>query len=193
MLESLVVGVQSLTDLQVWCPWERGCSFPSGPALYRTLWLLNGTSVLWRWNFFKSLCFPVGYPYIPSFQAQEFWSELRLEGFCFVIPMKCCCFLGKICSFFFFLHNTFLKNIFSNHSKLPTSLKGMKNRNKQNSQCVFSPSWPWTPASDLLKPLDYCYLMHTTTPVLWCWDAQCGGWPAVPGLEWRRRSLCHLH
>lgn len=58
--------------------------------------------------FFKlSLFPPVGYPYIPSFQAPELavksGQSLRLEGFCFVIPIKCC-FLGKFWLVFFFFY-----------------------------------------------------------------------------------------
>lgn len=77
----------------------------------------------------------MGYPYIPSFQAQEpavkFWSEPEVRGFLFCNPNEMLLLRKDLFFFFFFLHKTFLKNIFSNHSKLPTSLKDMKNGNKQ--------------------------------------------------------------
>lgn len=83
---------RSLTDLQVWCP-RTGRLLP--PFQSRSL----QDSVVAEWNFsfmtlkffFKSSLFlPVGYPYIPSFQAPElavkFWSEPEVQGFLFCDP-----------------------------------------------------------------------------------------------------------
>lgn len=78
--------------------------------------------------------------------SEEFPVRARGESlFLFVTPMNCCP-LGHTQYLFF------IKHIFSNSSKLPTSLKDMKNGNSRKPQCaclpwlesvsLFGPGWP---------------------------------------------------
>lgn len=58
--------------------------------------------------FFKSSLFPpVGYPYIPSFQAQEpavkFWSEPEVRGFLFCDPNEMLLLRKDLFFFFFYI------------------------------------------------------------------------------------------
>lgn len=109
----------SLWMLESGC-WGPESDWPPGVVSQRGRLLLPfrsrslQDSVFAEWNFsfmtlkffLSRLCFPLWailtYP-VFRLRSQQLSSgqSLRLEGFCFVIPMKCC-FLGKICSFFFF-------------------------------------------------------------------------------------------
>lgn len=118
-------------------PQREDCSSPShsalsGSALYRTLWLPIGILVLWQSIFFFKFVSPIlG---LPSYQAwalavKKFLSEPEVRGFFFYLWSQ-----GTVApvaivftEYLFF----FKKYIFSNRSKLPTSLKDMRNGKKQ--------------------------------------------------------------
>lgn len=174
-----------MLEPEVWppivVPQREDCSSPScstlsSSALYRTLWLPVGILVLWQSIFFFKFVSPIlG---LPSYQA---WA----------LAMKKFRAWGKRIFFFFFWSQgtvapvaivftqyLFLKNIYilSNRSKLPTSLKDMRNGKKQQeipnvfvcpglraSHCLTLADLELLP--QLPETLER-YLMYTTTLAL---------------------------
>lgn len=122
---------------------------------------------------------------------KKFLSEPEVRGFFYLWSQGTVAPVAIVFTEFFFF------NFFSNCSKLPTSLKDTRNGKKQqkSSKCVclpwlesislFSPGWPWTPASASWAPwtATWCILptlaLHgkfhlcvSVTEALCYWDPQ---------------------